>query len=178
MTAAWFVARTKTGREVTASVAVAEKGFQAFLPVHLVKRTHAGKVQQLSRPLFPRYLFVRFDPATDAYGQINYCRGVASRCLIVNLQDNPVSVPDPVIEAIRDRERIMRAQAGDLSTGYQPGDTFTVQCGPYTSFQATYMGEDKGKVAAIVEMFGRGHLVSIDFAEVPPCENAIAQFAA
>jgi transcriptional antiterminator RfaH len=178
MSQAWYVARTKTGREVTASVSVAEKGYPTFLPMQVVQRTHARKVEQLNRPLFPRYIFVRFDQKTDQYGDINTCRGVASRGLIVSVMDNPVAVPDLVIEAIRDRERIMRAQAGEIKTGYRPGDTFTVQCGTFASFPATYMGEERGKVMAIVELFGRGHIQAFDFADVPRSQNALDGFAA
>lgn len=178
MTAQWFVARCKTGQEFTASVSVVAKGYMVFLPQQQVTRTHARKVQQLTRPLFPRYLFVRFDPKAERHGEINYCRGIASRGLIVSTEDWPVPIPDPVIEAIRDRERIMRAQAGEIRTGYKPGDTFTVQCGTFASFPATYMGEERGKVAAIVEMFGKGHIVSIDFADVPRSPRALDGFAA
>jgi transcriptional antiterminator RfaH len=174
----WYVVRTKAGREVTASVSVAEKGYQTFLPVQFVQRTHARKVEQLSRPLFPRYLFVRFDPSDDTHGDINTCRGVVSRGLIVNIKDKPISVPDAVIGAIRDRERVMRAVAGEIKTGYQPGETFTVAVGRFASMPATYMGEEKGKVMAIVEFMGKGHIQAFDFGDVPRAQNTLDGFAA
>lgn len=174
----WFVVRTKAGREVTASVAVAERGYQTFLPVQIVQRTHARKVETLSRPLFPRYLFVRFDPIRTDYGNINTCRGIVSRGLIVNIDASPIPVPDRVIDAIRDRERVMRAVAGEVKTGYRPGETFTVAVGRFASMPATYMGEEKGKVMAIVEFMGKGHIQAFDFVDVPLAQNVLDGFAA
>lgn len=166
MTKQWFVARTKTGQEVTASVAVASKGFSVFLPVHKVRRTHARKVQELTRPLFPRYLFVQFDPAADAFGEINFCRGVADRGLIVSVTDHPLRIPDDVIAQIRAHEQAELAKAGLMLTGYKPGDTFQIQRG-HAAVTAHYMGEDKGKVMAIVEFMGKGHIQVFEFSEVP-----------
>lgn len=165
----WHVARTKTGREVTASVAVAEKGYAVFLPVELVWVTHARIRKQVSRPLFPRYLFVQFDQAHDTHGEINWCRGVANRGLMVNADGKPMAIRDSIIAEIRGDEAAMLAKAGQVTTGYRAGETFTVQRG-HATVTATYMGEENGKVLAIVEMMGRGHIQTFDFSEVPPKE--------
>lgn len=167
MTAHWYVARCKTGREVVASVNVAEMGYPTFLPMMLVKRSHAGQVQQVNRPLFPRYLFVRFDAMSAGFGRINNCRGVANRGLIVNVDGIPKHIPDVVIDRIRGRETIMRAKAGEVTTGYQPGDTFKIPIGIFASMTATYVGEERGIVFATVEVFGRGHLQEFAFEDVP-----------
>jgi transcriptional antiterminator RfaH len=64
---AWFVVRTKQAKEITAACSIAAEGFHAFLPVQLVERSHAGKRERVSRPLFPRYLFVQFDRDVTPY---------------------------------------------------------------------------------------------------------------
>jgi transcriptional antiterminator RfaH len=164
----WFVARTKTGAEVRASVAVAACGFQVFLPVQMVTRAHAGKREQVSRPLFPRYLFVSFDPEAKGHGCINNCRGVANRGLMVSADGDPIAIPNPIIEKIRQRADAMLAKAGEVTTGYQPGEVFQIAVGPFASFEASYMGEDRGKVWALVTLFGRAMTISLDFEAVPP----------
>lgn len=174
----WFVARTQPGKEVKASVNVAAIGFGVFLPVRLVMVAHAGKRETVSRPLFPRYLFAQFDRDTAQFGRINGCRGVANRGLIVNADSRPIPVKDEIIEAIRHRENIMKAKAGEIRTGYQPGDKFQIPIGPFADFEASYLGEDKGTVSAIVHMFCRGHVVELPFESVPICHNRIDNFAA
>ena len=114
----WFVVRTKTGGEVTASIAVAGKGFDVFLPVQLVTRMRNRKREEVSRPLFPRYLFVAFDPARDTHGEINWCRGVANRGLMVTADGRPIPVKDSIIAQIRGEEAARMAKAGQVTTGY------------------------------------------------------------
>lgn len=163
----WFVARTKTGGEVRAAVAVANCGFEVFLPVHLVARSHAGKREQVSRPLYPRYLFVRFDAGKEAHGCINNCRGVANRGLIVDANGLPMHIPDPIIARIRGDEAARLAKAGEITTGYQPGDTFEIVRGN-ADITVAYLGEEKGTVMVIMTMLGKGNILPLDFSEVPP----------
>jgi transcriptional antiterminator RfaH len=163
----WFVVRTKPSKETTASVAIASEGFPAFMPVQIVERSHAGKRERVSRPLFPRYIFVQFDRENPGFGKLNYCRGVANKGLMCDAMDRPVSVPDAVITEIRDRERLSMAIAGETKTGFRPGDTFPIQRGSYTQITMTYMGEDKGEVWGTIELFGRPHVVHIPFEAVP-----------
>lgn len=178
MTDKWHVARTKTGKEWTASKSVVAKGYLVFYPQQTVKRKIARKWDLVSRPLFPRYLFVRFDQETSQFGELNWCRGVANRGLMVNADGIPLSVPDRVIERIRDRERSMLAQAGEITTGYKPGDVFKVAVGLFASFPATYIGEESGIVFATIEVFGRGHLQEIAFEDVPISPRVLDNFAA
>jgi transcriptional antiterminator RfaH len=163
----WYVARTKTGKEAQAAVSVASCGFAVFLPVHPVARSHARKQEIVNKPLFPRYLFVAFDPELKTHGPINNCRGVANRGLIVTSSGEPIPVPDLVMDQIRDRELAMLAKVGEAATGYEPGDTFKLSVGTYADFELTYLGEDKGKVTAIVTLLGRGHVVNLNFDVVP-----------
>jgi transcriptional antiterminator RfaH len=171
MSEQWFVVRTKQAKETTAACAIAAEGFHAFLPVQLVERSHAGKRERVSRPLFPRYLFVEFDRDVTPFGKLNYCRGVASRGLMCDAMDRPIPVPTSVIDRIRDSERAMMAKVGEATTGYRPGDTFLLQRGPYAKLEATYVGEENGAVFATVTLFGRGFLQTLSFEDVPPCGN-------
>ncbi len=163
----WFVVRSKPGKEITAACAIAAEGFHIFLPVKLVECSHANRRREVSRPLFPGYLFARFDQETQQFGRINYCRGVASRGLMCDLMERPLAVPDVVIESIRKREDAMKARAGEIRTGYTPGDSFLVKRGPFASLEATYMGEDAGVVWATISIFSRECVVQIRFEDVP-----------
>lgn len=164
----WFAARTKIGKEIQASVSVASmEGFEVFLPVTLVQRSHARKIETISRPLFPRYLFISFDAALERHGAVNNCRGIANRGLIVTASGRPVAIPDAVIDQIRDREASELARIGEATTGYKPGDVFYLSRGPHAEIEATYMGEENGKVWVTVNMFGRSFVEELDFSVVP-----------
>lgn len=175
----WFVVRTKQARETTAACAIAAEGFHAFLPVTLVERSHAGKRERVSRPLFNRYLFVQFDRTRDPFGKLNFCRGVASHNgLMCDSRGIPIPVPDRVIDAIRDRENAMKARAGEITTGYRPGDVFRIQVGKWAQFDATYVGEEKDKVWASISLFGMAHVITLPFSAVPLYQKPIDRISA
>lgn len=174
----WFVVRTKQARETVAACSIASEGFHVFLPVRLIDRSHAGKRERVSRPLFPRYLFVQFDKDTTQFGKLNFCRGVASKGLMCSAMDRPLVVPDKIIADIRDRERVMLAEAGKVTSGYHAGDTFPLQKGPWASIEATYMGEELGQVMVSVTLLGREHIIWIPFEEVPIPERSVDRLCA
>ena len=59
---AWYVAITKPRHEKVVEEMLRKKGVEVFLPIteHVRKYRSGRKIVRL--PLFPRYLFVRFDP--------------------------------------------------------------------------------------------------------------------
>ena len=57
----WYVAQTHAQAEAKALLNLARQGFQSYLPQYVKRRRHARRVEWVKAPLFPRYLFVRFD---------------------------------------------------------------------------------------------------------------------
>jgi transcriptional antiterminator RfaH len=58
----WFGLRVRSRSEQMAVTALEGKGYQPFLPVYKVARRWTDRVQQVEMPLFPGYVFCRFDP--------------------------------------------------------------------------------------------------------------------
>lgn len=69
-----------------------KKGFTTFVPA--VKNPKTGALG----PLFPRYLFVKFDQDLDPWRSIYSVVGVR---WLLSSDDKPVVIPDPAIERIR-----------------------------------------------------------------------------
>jgi len=96
---AWFAAWTRSRCEHKVHEGLQRKGVEAFLPAvrHASRRHDRRKV--LERPLFPGYVFLRFQPAPDAY-----LRAAATDGLVRILGDrwdclHPI--PDEEINAVR-----------------------------------------------------------------------------
>lgn len=174
----WFVVITKQAKEFAAACSIEAEGFRTFLPITIVERSHAGKRERVSRPLFPRYIFVQFDPTQEAYGKINYCRGVANSGLMCNADSKPIALRPKVMDRIMDNERTMMAKVGQVTTGYQPGDTFPMPIGPFAQLPATYLGEENGEVFVTIELFGKTHMHTLQFEDVPACEKIIDKISA
>lgn len=58
----WFAIQVKTCTEKTATTVLQYKGCECFLPLGKSRRHWSDRIKELEVPLFPGYLFCRFDP--------------------------------------------------------------------------------------------------------------------
>ncbi len=59
---AWYVAITKPRHEKVVEEMLSKKGVEVFLPISEQVRKYRSGRKIVRLPLFPRYLFIRFDP--------------------------------------------------------------------------------------------------------------------
>jgi transcription antitermination factor NusG len=57
----WFAVRTASGRERFVAGQLQAKGYEEFLPIYRTRRQWSDRIKDLELPLFPGYLFCRFD---------------------------------------------------------------------------------------------------------------------
>ena len=93
----WYAIRVQSKFENLASVTLHGKGYEEFLPLYRSRRRWSDRVKELDLPLFPGYLFCRFD-VHDRLLPILTTPGVIS---IVGAGKTPVPVDDEEIGAIR-----------------------------------------------------------------------------
>src|ERR1700687_3855048 len=101
MSTRWYVVQTHAHAEAKAVAHLERQGFTAYLPRYLKKRRHARRTETVAAPLFPRYLFVSFDPQACRWRSIHSTIGVAP--LVGNGADPP-PVPSKVVEGLKRRE--------------------------------------------------------------------------
>ncbi len=92
----WYAICVRPKYERIASAALAGKGYAEYLPLYQSTRKWSDRSIKLDLPLFPGYLFCRFDAQFRL--PILTVPGVIS---IVGLAKVPVAIPDPEIDAIR-----------------------------------------------------------------------------
>jgi transcription antitermination factor NusG len=93
----WYAIRVRSKFEHVASAVLSGKGYEQFLPLYRSSRQWSDRSKTLDLPLFPGYLFCRFD-AEDRLLPILTTPGVIS---IVGAGRIPVAIPDREIEAIQ-----------------------------------------------------------------------------
>jgi transcription antitermination factor NusG len=96
----WYAVRIRSRFEQMASTALAGKGYEAYLPLHRVRKRWSDRSKDLDLPLFPGYLFCHFD--VQARLPILTTPGVIS---IVGMGCTPVAISDQDIESIQILER-------------------------------------------------------------------------
>src|SRR5262249_23615156 len=121
--ARWFVVQTQVNSEAKAAQNLKQQGYEVYLPRYLKRRRHARKVDFTAKPLFPRYMFVAIDMATQRWRSIQSTFGVSR--LVCNGED-PAAVPEGVVDALRQREDEKGFVRIDLTPSFAVGDKVRV----------------------------------------------------
>jgi transcription antitermination factor NusG len=59
----WFALRVKSRCEKAVAIIARNKGFESILPLYRTRERWSDRFQCVERPLFPGYVFCRFNPA-------------------------------------------------------------------------------------------------------------------
>jgi transcription elongation factor/antiterminator RfaH len=164
----WYVARTLPQRELYAARQLANQGFRSFVPRYLKNRRHARKVETISAPLFPRYIFVVVDRTRDRWRSINGTLGV-DRLLMYGGEPQPV--PHGVVEnliAAADLEGNVR-----FDVDLKEGQTVKVMAGPFADLVGQLEClDDNGRVRVLLEILGGKVRVALPQKLVAPAKVA------
>jgi len=95
----WYLVRTKPGKERWVRDQLVTSVPEVFLPMLKARMPRWGRLSMSVAPLFPCYVFARFDLQTK-YFEIKYLAGVNG---LVSAGSNPIVVPQAIIDEIRAR---------------------------------------------------------------------------
>ncbi|MGD0118619.1 MAG: transcription termination/antitermination NusG family protein, partial [Candidatus Binatus sp.] len=95
----WYLVRTKTGKERWVRDQLANALPEVFLPMLKARAPRWGRMAVSIAPLFPCYVFARFDLQRQ-YFDVKYMSGVRA---IVSAGNDPLAVPAPIVSEIRRR---------------------------------------------------------------------------
>lgn len=113
----WYVAQLKSNGFTKAQENLRRQNFETFMPVRELVVRHARQLRQVCRPVFPGYIFVRFDTDRSDWRKINSTFGVAR--LVAFDTPTPSSVPDQLMAGLMARcdERAVLQPMDDLELG-------------------------------------------------------------
>jgi transcriptional antiterminator RfaH len=164
MTQRWYVVQSQPSAERKAIAHLERQGFATYLPRYLKRRRHARKVDIVPAPLFPRYLFVAIDLATQRWRSIFSTVGVSR--LVCN-GDIPTPISDQVLETLRAREDNGGYVRLDHRPNFHAGDRIRVLEGAFADCLGLYEGmRDSDRVAILLDLLGRKVRVTVDLESV------------
>ncbi len=160
----WYVVHTQAQGEMRAECNLQRQGFATYLPRYLRARRHARRVDTVARPLFPRYLFVALDVARDRWRSVQSTFGVSNLVVVGN---DPVPLPDGVMEEIRAREGDQGFVKLGLPAGLRPGSPVRLVDGIFEEHQGILerLADDR-RVAVLLKLLGREVRVFVPVASV------------
>ena len=164
-TAQWFALRTAIGRERLVSGLLERRGYEGFLPVYRSVRRWSQRTKELELPLFPGYLFCRFDFSNRL--PILTTPGVK---LIVGLGRTPSPVRDDEIDAIR---TVVNCGDGPEPAPYlEIGRRVRIRSGALCGVEGILVEtKNRYRLVVSVEILLRSVSVEIDRDSVTPIEE-------
>ena len=158
--ACWYVVQTQVNSEARAEQNLLRQGYEVYLPRCLKRRRHARKVDLMAKPLFPRYMFVAIDMATQRWRSIQSTFGVSR---LVTNGDDPAMVPEGVVHALKAREDDKGFVRLDNKPAFAPGDKVRVLAGAFMDNAGLFNGlADHDRVSILLDMLGRKVRVLLD----------------
>ena len=156
----WYVVQTQVNAEAKAARNLLRQGFEIYLPHYLKRRSHARKVEKVAAPLFPRYMFVRIDLATQRWRSVQSTYGVSH--LVLNGSD-PAPVAGQVIDALKAREDASGCVTLEQRPKFAMGEKVRVLAGVFADNLGLFDGmADRDRVAILLELLGRKVRVSLE----------------
>ena len=130
--AQWYLLRTKPGKERWVRDQLSGTIPEVFLPMLKARMPRWGRLAISIAPLFPCYLFARFDLA-ERYFEVKYLPGVQG---LVSAGPDPLVVPDAIVQEIRLRgvDDIIEIHEKPFDNGQQ----VRVVEGPFRGFEAIF----------------------------------------
>jgi transcriptional antiterminator RfaH len=156
----WYVVQTHLRAEVKAAEHLHRQGFPTYLPRYLKRRRHARRVETVAAPLFPRYLFVAVDMATQRWRSIQSTVGIVR---LVRNGDRPAAIHTRIIDELKGRENEFGFIQLDMRQAFRLGDKLRVTDGVFCDSFGSFEGmSDKERVTILLDLLGRKVRVRID----------------
>jgi transcriptional antiterminator RfaH len=157
---AWFVVQTQINAEAKAARNLVQQGFEIYLPRYLKRRSHARKIEKVAAPLFPRYLFVRIDMATQRWRSVQSTFGVSH--LVLNGTD-PARVGQNVLGLLKAREDGNGFVTLDQRPKFVLGEKVRILAGAFAENFGLFDGlADRDRIAILLDLLGRKVRVSLE----------------
>ena len=128
--ARWYAIHTKPKQEERADGNLRAWGIETFTPRVTERRyTPDRQVKNELKPLFPQYIFARFD-ARAMLRQVCFTRGIHTVVRFGN--DEPTPIDNEIIAIVR--SRVGADGFIDLSKKFNAGDRIVIKDGPLKNF--------------------------------------------
>lgn len=154
MSSRWYVVQSKNKQEYLATQQLHNQNFCVFIPQTCVRRQVRAKIVKIPTPLFPSYLFVKFDITKDRWRAICGTRGVQQLVTATDKSVTPLPrglVEDMMLET-DDLGFITIQKAEEIVAEYNVGEELQVVDGIFQGLSGTCDGLRKDMVIVLLSL--------------------------
>ena len=151
MSKEWFILKFKSNSHRLAAKNLNRQGFETFLPLQDTTSRGTSQFINTSKPLFPGYMFIKFDRADSKWHKINSTYGVS---YLITFNSILKSIPTIFVDHLMKRYDT----SGKLIPirKLEKGDHVTILEGPFANFIATVEKyEADQRIWILMDLMGR-----------------------
>lgn len=152
----WYALRIRSRQERVIASALHGKGYEVFLPLYLSRRRWSDRIKELELPMFPGYLFCRFDVQKRL--PVIVTPGIVQ---VVGIGKDPIPVEDAEIAAI---QSVVGSRLNAQPWPYlQVGRRVRIECGPLRGVEGILIAVKKAhRLVISVTLLQRSVAVEVD----------------
>jgi len=164
----WVLVMTQPRRELWAAENVVRQGYDYYLPLCLEAEHKNNEEHFVEKPLFPGYMFVQ---VVAQWRTLLSTFGVSQVIMIGN---NPVSVPDSVIDGLRESEKSGLIKLFKRSGNYMElnqGQSVGIGVSTFAGHIGLYDGmKGEARAYVLLDLLGRKTRVDVSYTGLNPVQ--------
>ena len=142
----WFIINTKPRQEEIAKSNLESQGVEVYLPMYIRKvKKKKVKIENII-PLFPGYIFARFD-VDKLFHKVKYTRGVKK---ILCNKNSIFTISDEVINQIKQREENGVVKLIPKDYKFKKGDKVLIDEGVFDGWEGIFYKETEDAQRAVI----------------------------
>ncbi len=154
----WYVVQTKPRKESVAVEHLERQGYIAYCPQISSARHRRKRWQQITEPLFPRYLFVQLNRGVDNFSPIRSTVGVLN---MLRFGNTPATIQHRVIEGIQHQEQYL-VDGASHHPNWEPGDSLEIINGPFAGMKGLFESKSgEERVIVLLQLLGRDNKITV-----------------
>ncbi len=158
------VVNTQPHREMAVVEQLSRQGYEPYCPRVLRRTSHARRLRDILKPLFPGYVFVALDPAIQQWSPIGSTFGVRR---IVKAGDRPALLDGGFIDALKARE--LEGAVVRPENPYEIGDSVQFVSNAFEGVVAKIVAlKDADRIVVMLELLHRPVAFTTDVRAVRP----------
>lgn len=127
-----------------------------------VEKIRRDRIVQVTEPTFSRYLFIQLDAVLSNWSPIRSTLGVSR---LLTLGSVPASVPDELIEALRN------APVQEPQRLLAPGEEVLFIDGPLQELRGIFQQHDgEARAMVLIELLSKPQVVAVNLGDLRPVE--------
>jgi len=163
----WYVVKTKRNVEANAAQAIADSGFEVFLPKEARTRRHARRVETIIAPLITGYIFTRFSIVIDD-GRWQRIIELDAVTAILGSRTGLNPMPTPIRQgeiehliAISQTRPIENSNQVPVLEKLSPGARIRIWAGVLENFSGFVLHDDRGRTLIQLDRRFGGRSISV-----------------